>query len=129
LGLHRGGHAVRIAWDDPEGLLTERRHRRHETFAGKVEIMGESALGHEETDELLGGGGVDSGLEDNGGNDGAHDRKGLATGAASNPAARALFHLDMLARGFYLARRGFISLSLPLTAADHNAIAGPSRTS
>jgi glutamate-1-semialdehyde 2,1-aminomutase len=29
----------------------------------------------------------------------------------------------MLARGFYLARRGFISLALPLTAADHAAFA------
>ena len=39
-------------------------------------------------------------------------------------AARALFHLEMLARGFYVARRGFIALSLPLTEADHDALAG-----
>jgi glutamate-1-semialdehyde 2,1-aminomutase len=38
-------------------------------------------------------------------------------------AARALFHLEMLARGFYLARRGFIALSLPLSAADYDAFA------
>jgi glutamate-1-semialdehyde 2,1-aminomutase len=38
-------------------------------------------------------------------------------------AARALFHLEMLARGFYVARRGFIALSLPLTASDYDAFA------
>jgi glutamate-1-semialdehyde 2,1-aminomutase len=38
-------------------------------------------------------------------------------------AARALFHLEMLARGFYVARRGFIALSLPLTAPDYDAFA------
>ena len=38
-------------------------------------------------------------------------------------AARALFHLDMLARGFYVARRGFIALSLPLTKDDYDAFA------
>lgn len=36
-------------------------------------------------------------------------------------AARALFHLEMLARGFYVARRGFIALSLPLTEQDYDA--------
>jgi glutamate-1-semialdehyde 2,1-aminomutase len=36
-------------------------------------------------------------------------------------AARALFHLEMLARGFYTARRGFIALSLPLTNDDYDA--------
>jgi glutamate-1-semialdehyde 2,1-aminomutase len=30
----------------------------------------------------------------------------------------------MLARGFYVARRGFITLSLPLGAADYDAFAG-----
>ncbi|QQS12885.1 MAG: aminotransferase class III-fold pyridoxal phosphate-dependent enzyme [Rhodospirillales bacterium] len=35
--------------------------------------------------------------------------------------ARALFHLNMLERGFYLARRGFMALSLALTDADHDA--------
>ena len=35
-------------------------------------------------------------------------------------AARTLFHLGMLQRGFYLARRGFISLSLVLTEQDHD---------
>ncbi len=38
-------------------------------------------------------------------------------------AARALFHLEMLARGFYVARRGFIALSLPLTERDCDAFA------
>ena len=34
--------------------------------------------------------------------------------------ARALFHLNMLQRGYYLARRGFMALSLALTAQDHD---------
>jgi glutamate-1-semialdehyde 2,1-aminomutase len=38
-------------------------------------------------------------------------------------AARALFHLEMLARGFYVARRGFIALSLPLVESDYEAFA------
>jgi glutamate-1-semialdehyde aminotransferase len=33
----------------------------------------------------------------------------------TDPAARALFHLEMLAAGFYLSRLGLITLSLPLT--------------
>ena len=37
--------------------------------------------------------------------------------------ARALFHLHMIDRGFYLARRGFMSLSLPLKPADHDGFA------
>jgi len=43
--------------------------------------------------------------------------------AASSPAARKLIHLEMHLRGFYLARRGFMSLSLPLTASDLNSFA------
>ena len=39
------------------------------------------------------------------------------------PAARALFHLEMLARGYYVARRGFIALSLPLAEPDYDAFA------
>lgn len=35
---------------------------------------------------------------------------------------RKLLHLDLNMRGFYLARRGFMSLSLPLTDADHDAL-------
>jgi glutamate-1-semialdehyde 2,1-aminomutase len=38
-------------------------------------------------------------------------------------AARALFHLEMLARGFYVARRGFLALSLPLVEGDYDAFA------
>ncbi|HLS68234.1 MAG TPA: aspartate aminotransferase family protein [Kiloniellales bacterium] len=41
----------------------------------------------------------------------------------SDPRARALFHLEMLERGLYLARRGFISLSLPLEQRDYDAFA------
>ena len=36
--------------------------------------------------------------------------------------ALALLHLDMLARGQYLARRGLITLSLPLVEADYDAL-------
>jgi len=31
-----------------------------------------------------------------------------------------LLHLDLLAQGQYMARRGFISLSLPMTTEDHD---------
>lgn len=54
-----------------------------------------------------------------------HDRS-LASPAdaeLSDPSARALFHLDMLERGFYVARRGFISPSLALEPADYDAFA------
>ena len=47
------------------------------------------------------------------------------TGEAANRVERlkALFHLDMLAAGQYLARRGFMSLSLPMTMAEHDGFA------
>jgi glutamate-1-semialdehyde 2,1-aminomutase len=38
-------------------------------------------------------------------------------------AARALFHLEMLAHGYYLARRGFISLSVVHTEAEFDGFA------
>ena len=38
---------------------------------------------------------------------------------AHNPQAQALFHLEMLERGIYLARRGFITLCLPLEEPDY----------
>jgi glutamate-1-semialdehyde 2,1-aminomutase len=38
------------------------------------------------------------------------------------PNVRKLLHLDMNLRGIYIARRGFMSLSLPLTEADHDAL-------
>jgi glutamate-1-semialdehyde 2,1-aminomutase len=41
-----------------------------------------------------------------------------------DPRARALFHLEMLARGIYFARRGYLSLSLPQTAEDDQALLG-----
>lgn len=43
--------------------------------------------------------------------------------ATVDPDARALFHLEMLARGQYLSRRGFISLSLALSDHDLDAFA------
>lgn len=54
-----------------------------------------------------------------------HDRplKRPADAEPSDPSARALFHLDLLERGFYLARRGFISPSLALEATDYDAFA------
>jgi glutamate-1-semialdehyde 2,1-aminomutase len=39
---------------------------------------------------------------------------------AIDPKARALMHLEMLDRGFYVARRGFVSLSLALDDADYD---------
>ncbi|MGE0714843.1 MAG: aspartate aminotransferase family protein [Alphaproteobacteria bacterium] len=35
---------------------------------------------------------------------------------------RDLFHMDMLARGIYVARRGMINLSVPLTDADYDVL-------
>ena len=54
-----------------------------------------------------------------------HDRplRSPADAEPSDPTARALFHLDMLDRGFYLARRGFISPSLALEPKDYDAFA------
>ena len=40
--------------------------------------------------------------------------------SATPPAARALSHLEMIHRGFYFARRGFMSLSLPLESGDYD---------
>ena len=42
--------------------------------------------------------------------------------AASPADARKLLHLDLKLRGFYVAPRGFMSLSLPLTEADNDAL-------
>lgn len=38
-------------------------------------------------------------------------------------ALRDLFHMDLLSRGIYLARRGMINLSVPMTDADFDALA------
>ncbi len=46
-----------------------------------------------------------------------------AEAAAGNAAARDLFFFDMLRAGFWLARRGMMALSLPLTEADADAFA------
>jgi glutamate-1-semialdehyde 2,1-aminomutase len=47
----------------------------------------------------------------------------IRNGADFDPdgAIRSLFHLQMIGRGYYFARRGFISLSLPTVEADCNA--------
>jgi glutamate-1-semialdehyde 2,1-aminomutase len=42
--------------------------------------------------------------------------------AGAPPAARKLLHLEMNLRGLYVARRGFMSLSLPMTDGDHDAL-------
>lgn len=54
-----------------------------------------------------------------------HDRpiRSPADAEPSDARMRALFHLEMLERGVYMARRGFISLSLPLTDEDHQGFA------
>ena len=39
------------------------------------------------------------------------------------PETRTLLHLEMIERGFYMARRGFISLSLALNESDLDAFA------
>lgn len=54
-----------------------------------------------------------------------HDRPitGPDDAEHADPAARALFHLDMLDRGFFISRRGFLSPSLPLTSDDFDAFA------
>jgi glutamate-1-semialdehyde 2,1-aminomutase len=44
--------------------------------------------------------------------------------AGADPDDKALFHLELLARGQYLSRRGYISLSLALNDADLDAFAG-----
>jgi glutamate-1-semialdehyde 2,1-aminomutase len=45
-----------------------------------------------------------------------------ATDATSPPALRSLLHLDLLEAGFSYARRGFMSLCLPLTQEDHDRL-------
>ena len=43
---------------------------------------------------------------------------------AVDPILRVLFHLEMLRRGYYLAQRGYMSLSLPLTDDDMTGFVG-----
>lgn len=45
-----------------------------------------------------------------------------AEAAAVSPGLRKLFHLSMLLAGFYLARRGFIALSLPLAQRERDDV-------
>ena len=42
--------------------------------------------------------------------------------AGVSPDLRKLMHLELNLRGIYMARRGFMSLSLPLAEADHDAL-------
>ncbi|MFQ5959515.1 MAG: aspartate aminotransferase family protein [Alphaproteobacteria bacterium] len=42
--------------------------------------------------------------------------------AARDQTAGAMFHIEMIARGHYLARRGMINLSLPMTDADFDGL-------
>ena len=53
-----------------------------------------------------------------------HDRPihSPADTAGTRPQVHALFHLEMLARGIYFARRGYMSLSLELTREDDAAL-------
>jgi glutamate-1-semialdehyde 2,1-aminomutase len=53
-----------------------------------------------------------------------HDRPVRRPGdAAADPRRNALFHLEMLERGVYMARRGFIATSLPLEERDYETFA------
>jgi glutamate-1-semialdehyde 2,1-aminomutase len=42
--------------------------------------------------------------------------------AKASPELRKLMHLELNLRGIYIARRGFMSLSLPMTEADHDTL-------
>jgi glutamate-1-semialdehyde 2,1-aminomutase len=42
--------------------------------------------------------------------------------ATASPELRKLMHLELNLRGLYVARRGFMSLSLPMSEADHDAL-------
>ena len=43
--------------------------------------------------------------------------------AGVNSELRKLLHLDLLARGIYISRRGFMALSIPMTNADLESLA------
>jgi hypothetical protein len=47
---------VRVARVEPERRLEQLRHRRQHALAGEIEVVGKPTLGHQKTDELLGGG-------------------------------------------------------------------------
>ena len=51
-------------------------------------------------------------------------RTPIANGRAIDPAndKRALLHLELMRRGFYIARRGYLALSLPVTDDDIEAV-------
>jgi glutamate-1-semialdehyde 2,1-aminomutase len=55
-----------------------------------------------------------------------HPRRGAirrpADIAGVRPELRKLMHLELNLRGIYLARRGFMSLSLPMSGVDHDAL-------
>ena len=62
--LHGRRHPVRIARVEPERLLQQRRHRRHDAVAREVEPVREPALADQEPHELLRGRNVPAALED-----------------------------------------------------------------
>ena len=64
--LDRRAHAVRVARVEPERLLDQLAHRRHEAVAGEVQPMGEPAFLGKEADEVLGERRIPAGLEDHG---------------------------------------------------------------
>src|SRR5687768_9829362 len=57
-------HPMWIVWVQPERLLQQRWHRRHDAVAGEIEPMGEPALAGQETHELFRDRNVPALLED-----------------------------------------------------------------
>ena len=59
-------HAMWVARVEPERLLDQLAHRRHEAVAGEIQPMGEPAFLGKEADEVAGERGISAGLEDDG---------------------------------------------------------------
>src|SRR5262245_13464058 len=72
--LHHRGHAVRVAWVEPERPLAQLRHGRQEALASEVQVVREPALAYKKADELLGGADVAAVLEDHCAPERASDR-------------------------------------------------------
>jgi len=51
-----------------------------------------------------------------------HPIRRPADAMKGNIEARNLLHLEMIHRGYYIARRGFVALSLPITETDTNGL-------
>ena len=79
--LDRRGHVVRVARVEPERLLEQLRHRRHDAVAGEVEPVREPAVLDQEAHELLGQRNVPARLEDRGRIEAGPDGERLAVGA------------------------------------------------